>query len=321
MMLAARRRVATAACGIRCFSVLNGMSDDLLISMNMGHSIGGTSQSSLVESLVKAGVLVTPRVQEAFRQLDRGHFVLPGHGPADIYANRPLKIGTIATISTPQQHAQVIEHLAPHLTAGANAIDVGCGSGYLAAIMAALVGPNGRVVGVDIVPSLVDLSKANVAKASIAKDAAAAITWTTSSGKDILEPGTTFDGIHVGVAVETMEEVEALAAHLNPGGGLIVPLGYAGSEQFLLKVTKDAKEETSIERVMSVLCQPMLDHAPAALPTPETRAEKVERLQRALEAWKAAFVAAHDGRTPSRQDMQGDPVASRLFAEFAATRK
>ncbi|ETV74593.1 protein-L-isoaspartate O-methyltransferase, variant [Aphanomyces astaci] len=230
-MLASRAR---RTCVRRSFSILGGMSDDLLISMNMGHSIGGTSQATLVDSLINAGVLVTPRVQDAFRSLDRGQFVFPGHNPSDIYANRPLKIGTIATISTPQQHAQVIELLAAHLQPGHRAIDVGCGSGYLAAVMATLVGPTGHVTGVDIVPSLVEFSTANVTKAGVACN----FTWTTSSGKEILAPTASFDGIHVGVAVESMDQVDALATHLNPGGALVVPLGYAASEQLLLKVRR-----------------------------------------------------------------------------------
>ncbi|RHZ16340.1 hypothetical protein DYB26_004052 [Aphanomyces astaci] len=235
--------------------------------MNMGHSIGGTSQATLVDSLINAGVLVTPRV---------------------------------------------IELLAAHLQPGHRAIDVGCGSGYLAAVMATLVGPTGHVTGVDIVPSLVEFSTTNVTKAGVACN----FTWTTSSGKEILAPTASFDGIHVGVAVESMDQVDALATHLNPGGALVVPLGYAASEQLLLKV----RCLESVERVMSVLCQPLLDQAPAPLPVPETRSDKVARLQAALEAWKVSFVTTH-GRAPTREDILQDDIARRLFADFAATRK
>ncbi|OQR98816.1 protein-L-isoaspartate(D-aspartate) O-methyltransferase [Achlya hypogyna] len=299
----------------RSFSVLNGMSDDLLISMNMGHSIGGISQSSLVESLVKAGVLTTPRVQDVFRTLDRGDFTLHPAPPQDTYANRPLKIGTVATISTPQQHAQVIELLEPHLQPGMVAADVGCGSGYLTAAMALLVGHTGHVTGVDIVPSLLELARRNVAKTKVAS-----IEWEQSTGTDILRAGAMYDCIHVGVAVETMEAVDALTTQLNPGGGLVVALGYAGAEQTLLKVTKSTAGDVTKRAVMSVLCQPLLDEAPAALPPVETRAEKLQRVQAELEAWKEHFNTAN-GRAPTRSDMLEDPVASGLFAQFASLRK
>ncbi|OQR91735.1 protein-L-isoaspartate(D-aspartate) O-methyltransferase [Thraustotheca clavata] len=301
----------------RSFSVLNGMSDDLLISMNMGHSIGGTSQRSLVDSLIKAGVLNTPRVQEAFHSLDRGDFLLQAVAPEEAYANRPIKIGTIATISTSQQHAQVIELLESHLQPGNSAIDVGCGSGYLTAVMAHLVGESGSVTGVDIVPSLIELSTKNIAKTKLPKNS---IKWETSQGKQILRPGTSFDCIHVGVAVESMEAVDAIAAQLNPNGGLVVALGYAGAEQTLLKVTKSASGELTKRAVMSVLCQPLLDEAPLPLALPETRTEKLQRLQSELEAWKNDFTAKH-GHNPTREDMLKDPLSKQLFSEFAALRK
>ncbi|EQC39267.1 hypothetical protein SDRG_03471 [Saprolegnia diclina VS20] len=315
-MLGTRHIYALRGTVRRSFSVLNGMSDDLLISMNMGHSIGGTSQASLVESLVKAGVLTTPRVQDVFRKLDRGDFTLHPSPPEDTYANRPLKIGTIATISTPQQHAQVIELLEPHLQPGHAAIDVGCGSGYLTAAMALLVGDSGHVTGVDIVPSLLELSQRNVAKAKLPST----ITWKASSGKSILTPGVTYDCIHIGVAVESMDHVDALASQLNPNGGLVVALGYAGAEQTLLKVAKSEAGEITKRAVMSVLCQPLLDEAPAALPPPETRTDKLRRVQAELEAWKAVFEATHE-RAPTRDDMLNDAVAKELFAQFARLRK
>lgn len=46
-------------------------------------------------------------------------------------------------------HAMCLEHLAQHLVSGARVLDVGSGSGYLTACMALMVGPQGRVVGVE----------------------------------------------------------------------------------------------------------------------------------------------------------------------------
>ncbi len=69
--------------------------------------------------MIKAGLLVTPRIQDAFYDVDRGDFInkttfkdspsssTPTSFMDSIYANRPLKIGSIANMSTPQQHAQV----------------------------------------------------------------------------------------------------------------------------------------------------------------------------------------------------------------------
>ena len=49
-------------------------------------------------------------------------------------------------------------------TEGMRALDVGCGSGYLAAVMARMVGIEGQVVAIDYLSPLVALSLENVRK-------------------------------------------------------------------------------------------------------------------------------------------------------------
>jgi len=44
------------------------------------------------------------------------------------------------------------------------ALDVGSGSGYLTVCMAQMVGPQGKVVGVEHIPELVELAKQNTLK-------------------------------------------------------------------------------------------------------------------------------------------------------------
>ena len=48
---------------------------------------------------------------------------------------------------------------------GMRALDVGSGSGYLSAVMARMVGEEGKVIGIDYLWPLVDLAVANVHKA------------------------------------------------------------------------------------------------------------------------------------------------------------
>jgi protein-L-isoaspartate O-methyltransferase len=65
--------------------------------------------------------------------------------------DRPLLNGAGQTISAPHMHAICLELLADHLAhPGSTALDVGSGSGYLTAAMAALAAPGGgRVLGVE----------------------------------------------------------------------------------------------------------------------------------------------------------------------------
>ncbi|KAG1711137.1 hypothetical protein DVH05_013853 [Phytophthora capsici] len=307
----------------RALSVLSGISEDLLVSTSIGHQIGGDSHDALVDSLVQTNVVATgSRLETALRRVDRGDFVAPAfRGSSERYANRPLKIGMVATISTPQQHAQVLGLLEPHLQPGMTAVDVGCGSGILVAAMAHLVGPSGFVTGVDIVPELVEFSKENLER-SLGKEAADNQTEIIiSTGKKDLGLPTDgrYDCIHVGVAVETKAEAESFLEYLKPGGGLLIPLGGAGAEQKLVKMTKLADGTVDKRDIMSVLCQPMLDSIPVEV-IRETRTEKLARVEKALTQWREEF-EARNGRKPTRDDLMGNDKSKALFLEFAALRK
>jgi len=61
-------------------------------------------------------------------------------------------------------HVTALEELSPFLRQGSIILDVGCGSGFLTACMANMVGDEGRVYGIDIIPYLVDLSKKNISR-------------------------------------------------------------------------------------------------------------------------------------------------------------
>jgi protein-L-isoaspartate(D-aspartate) O-methyltransferase len=330
----------------RSLSVLSGISEDLLVSTSIGHQIGGDSHTALVDSMVRTNVVAAgSRLEFALRRVDRGDFVAPAFRDAsERYANRPLKIGTVATISTPQQHAQVLGLLEPHLQPGMTAVDVGCGSGILVAAMTHLVGPLGFVTGVDIVPELVEFSKENLQR-SLGKEAVAKQTKIIASAgkKDLGLPADgRYDCMHVGVAVETKAEAESFLHYLKPGGGLLIPLGGAGAEQKLVKVRHGVETwrcrwkadnllccdvqmtklpDGSVDKrdIMSVLCQPMLDSIPVEV-VRETRTEKLARVEKALTQWRQDF-EAKNGRKPMRGDLMDNAEAKELFQEFASLRK
>merc|ERR1719217_1669778 len=98
----------------------------------------------MVRRLKARGVVTADAVEKAMLATDRCNYA-----PRDAYADQPQPIGHNATISAPHMHAHALELLADFLTPGARALDVGCGSGYLCACMAEMVGPSGLVVGID----------------------------------------------------------------------------------------------------------------------------------------------------------------------------
>lgn len=117
------------------------------------------------------------------KQVDRGNYVT-----SSAYMDAPQSIGYGVTISAPHmvstynfdilppdldhfskimqplyvQHAYALELLKDKLVDGEKALDVGSGSGYLTVCMALMVGPNGRAVGIDHIPELVNKSIRNV---------------------------------------------------------------------------------------------------------------------------------------------------------------
>lgn len=75
-------------------------------------------------------------------------------------ADQPLSIGHGATNSQPWTVQFMLELL--HVPDGAKVLDVGSGSGWTTALLAKLTGPKGSVLGLEIIPELVAMGRANL---------------------------------------------------------------------------------------------------------------------------------------------------------------
>ena len=130
-------------------------------------------------------------------QVDRAHY-----SPALAYHDSPQTIGFGATISAPHMHAVACESLLPFLDPGARVLDVGSGSGYLTHVLANLVGPEGRVVGVDHIQELIDLANTNTMKSSEGREILkkGQLKYITADGRKGWPEDAPYDAIHVGAA-------------------------------------------------------------------------------------------------------------------------
>ncbi|MEK7208915.1 MAG: protein-L-isoaspartate O-methyltransferase [Patescibacteria group bacterium] len=115
----------------------------------------------LIEDLILSGVLRTPAIIAAFEAIDRLDF-LPPSERGQAYLNEPLPIGFGQTISQPRTVAFMLEKLAPAL--GHKILDIGSGSGWQTALLAQLVGSTGKVIGLEVIPELCQLSRQNLAR-------------------------------------------------------------------------------------------------------------------------------------------------------------
>ena len=107
-------------------------------------------------------------------------------------------------------HASASESLLPYLHPGARVLDVGSGSGYLTHVLANLVGPEGRVVGVDHIQGLVDLATNNMKRSSQGRDMIdkGQVKLIKADGRKGWPEDAPFDAIHVGAAaVEAHSEL------------------------------------------------------------------------------------------------------------------
>lgn len=101
------------------------------------------------------------RVAEAFAAVPRVWFLPPAQQPFALI-DRALPIGWEVTNSQPTTVRAMLDLLDPQ--PGDRVLDVGAGSAWTTALLAHLVGPAGRVVGVERIPDLVEIGRANLAR-------------------------------------------------------------------------------------------------------------------------------------------------------------
>ncbi len=169
----------------------------------------------LIKRLKAEGILRTPRIIQAFEKVNREGFVTPEYlGEASV--NEPLPIGYGQTISQPLTVAFMLELLQPE--PGNRVLDVGAGSGWTAALLADVVGPEGKVYAVERIPQLKKFCSDNVRRAGYTN-----VEVLTSDGSRGLSEQAPFDRIEVAAAAK--EIPPALIDQLAVGGKLVIPVG------------------------------------------------------------------------------------------------
>ena len=107
---------------------------------------------------------IDKKIINAFLKVPREKFVLE-EWKWDAYDDTPLPILADQTISQPTTVVQMLQHL--ELKRGQKILEIGAGSGYNAALMGKILGKEGKVISVEILPELVKFAKENLKKAKI----------------------------------------------------------------------------------------------------------------------------------------------------------
>ena len=155
-------------------------------------------------------------VDKAFAAVDRADFLRP-HDRADAGLDGPISIGYGQTNSQPRTVYAMLELLDVRL--GQRVLDVGTGSGWTTALLAMLVGPSGKVVGVELVPDLAEWGAENLAGQDI--------PWASirAAEPDVLgiPSEAPFDRILVSAAARSLPD--ELVEQLTDDGVMVVPVG------------------------------------------------------------------------------------------------
>ena len=110
-------------------------------------------RDALVDELLEAGMVRTPRVEMAMRTVPR-HVFLPGTPLRRAYANEVVQTKRdadgvpISAASQPSIVGAMLEQLG--VSPGMRILEIGAGTGYNAALLAYLTGDRGEVVTVDV---------------------------------------------------------------------------------------------------------------------------------------------------------------------------
>ncbi|HYP05987.1 MAG TPA: protein-L-isoaspartate(D-aspartate) O-methyltransferase [Bryobacteraceae bacterium] len=204
----------------------------------------------LVRESMQGRGISNPAVLKAMRETPRHEFM-----PLDVrqfaYEDRPVPIGHEQTISQPSLVAFMTETL--DIRKDHRVLEIGSGSGYQAAILAALAK---EVYTIEIVPALARSAAATFRRLNyrniVAREGNGYAGWPDKAP---------FDRIILTAAPPELPQ--ALVDQLKPGGRLVAPVGRTPLEQELIVVDKSAAGKITRRSVLPVRFVPMVDKAPS----------------------------------------------------------
>lgn len=172
---------------------------------------------SLIDDLIKNKWLKTPRIIEAFQEINRADF-MPSAMKMLAGVNQAFPIGHGQTISQPLVVAFMIEQLSPEK--GNKVLDVGSGSGWTTALLAHIVGSEGKVIAIEIIPELKDFGEKNTAEYNFIEKGIAKFVCT--DGSKGYEKEAPFDRILASASGKEMPS--SWKEQLKIGGRIVTPL-------------------------------------------------------------------------------------------------
>jgi protein-L-isoaspartate(D-aspartate) O-methyltransferase len=203
------------------------------------------ARERMVRTQLEARGIRHAAVLDAMRRVPREAFVEPSQAEF-AYDDEPLPIGLGQTISQPYIVAAMIEAVRP--TASDRALEIGTGSGYSAAVLAALVS---EVYTVERLQSLADEARRRLAALGYqnvhVRHGDGTLGWAEHAPYDVII-----------VTASGPRVPDALLAQLAAGGRLIMPVGPTLGAQRLVRVTRSADGRDAYEDREGVAFVPLI---------------------------------------------------------------
>ncbi|MBI4043661.1 MAG: protein-L-isoaspartate(D-aspartate) O-methyltransferase [Candidatus Diapherotrites archaeon] len=172
-------------------------------------------RAQLVEYLKSTHALVSKDIEEAFARVPRELF-LPFSLRTQAYEDEAIPLLASQTVSQPSTLATMLEAL--QVKKEMNVLEVGSGSGYVCALLAELVGPKGRVTGMELLPALAETAQSNLRQTPYTN-----IQTVQGDGTLGFEPNTPYDRVLVSAAAPFVPK--PLFSQLKEGGRIVAPVG------------------------------------------------------------------------------------------------
>ena len=205
-------------------------------------------RDGMVRDQIEARGVKDPLVLQAMRSVPRHEFV-PAAQQARAYQDRPLPIGHRQTISQPYIVAFMTEVL--QVGPGTRVLEIGTGSGYQAAVLAAT---GAQVWSIEIVEALGKQAAATLARLEIP------VKTRIGDGYRGWPDAAPFERIIVTAAPDHVPQ--PLLDQLAVGGRMVIPVG--NDVQDLVVIERVSAQEYRRSHVLSVLFVPMTGEAQGA---------------------------------------------------------
>ncbi|UCG02360.1 MAG: protein-L-isoaspartate(D-aspartate) O-methyltransferase [Candidatus Heimdallarchaeota archaeon] len=206
----------------------------------------------LIDHYRRRGYVKDEKAFKAFMRVPREKFV-PKKLMSSAYIDHPLPLmNTGQTISAPHMTIMILDYL--ELSPGQKILEIGAGSGYQAALIAAVVADEeakGHVYSIEIVSKLIEFARENLNSAGFDH----LVTVIEGDGTLGYEEEAPYDRIILTAAGPTVPP--PLIKQLRIDGTLVMPLGRPGLWQQMTRYRKVSDTELVEERLSSVAFVPL----------------------------------------------------------------